>query len=473
MEDKKPGKVYLVGCGPGAPDLLTLRAVKTLRKADVVFYDRLVNPSVLKYAARAKKVYNGKRDGESWKQERVNKSLYWEAKSGKTVVRLKNGDPFIFGRGGEELQFLQERGIEVEVIPGLSSAISVPVLAKIPLTQRGISSSLTILTGHRAEGEKNRWKNLGDTAVVLMAVENLEAVIQQIKQTGKKSFTPCALISSGGTEDERLAVSNLKRITDFSKRLDMKAPAVLVVGEVVNSLLSFKGREVVAFRARDEVKRTEKLINRAGGIPKVFEIVEIMPAENELRRAASKKWDTLVFMSASGVRSAAKFFDFGKYRLVAVGGTTRRELRRHVNRRVFVPRVQNTDGVRELLRGKNWGRILAFRSPLAEEKLEGATNIVAYHVKPKNRDQTIKAYIRAKSDFTLLTSSGLLRYLLESASRLGLKGEFVDRVNQSFVISLGKWITDAALRSGIRVNYEPPEPTLDSFFGRSIINSPI
>ena len=467
MAVKKLGKVYLVGCGPGAPDLLTIRAIKAIKRADTVLYDRLIDSSVLKHAKHARTIYSGKSRGEAWKQELVNQFLYSAAKSGKTVVHLKNGDPFIFGRGGEELRFLQERGIEVEVVPGLSSAIAVPALAKIPLTQRGISSSLTILTGHQAKGERQRWRNLGDTVVVLMAVGNLEDVVQQLKSAGKKGAMPCALISNGSAREEILAVSRLDAIVDLSGRLGMKAPAVLVVGKVVNNLLNVKGKKVAAFRARDEVERTRKMIKRAGGVPAVFELAETVPADENLSLAATRKWDTLIFMSAAGVRSAAGYFDFSKHRLVAVGGTTWNELRRHVDRRVFVPREQNLDGVRELLRGKDWGRKLAFRSPLAEEKLDGATNLVAYQIRLKNLEKAVRDYIRTKSDFTLLTSSGLLKFLLREAAKIGLKEEFVGAVNRSFVVSLGKSITDSALRNGIRVNLEPEEPTLDSFFSSS------
>lgn len=456
------GKVYLVGCGPGSPDLLTLSAVKVLKKADVVLYDRLIDYEVLKYAKKAKKICCGKRPGEPLKQEWINKMLYSQARKNKVVVRLKNGDPMIFGRGGEELQFLLERGIDVEMIPGLSSATSVPALAKIPLTQRGISSSLTILTGHRAAGKKQKWRCLGDTTVVLMAVENLESIVRQLIRVGKSGTMPCALISEGSTLNERLIVSQLDKIADVAKRLNIKPPAVLVVGEVVGSLLDLKGRVVATFRPSAEVKRTEKLIKRAGGISRVYEICDIEPASKSLGRAASKQWDTLIFMSASGVRSAARFFNLKKFRLVAVGGTTKKELERFGCKRVLVPHTQNLDGVRKLLKGKKWGRILAFRSPLAKEKLKGAVNIVAYQIKLKNLDQAIKSYIRTKNDFTLLTSSGMLGHLLKAAGNLGLRREFVRKMNGTFVISLGENTTERALRFGITVNYELEHPTLES-----------
>lgn len=462
------GKVYLVGCGPGAADLLTLRAVETLENADVILYDRLVDERVLDHAKNAKKIPCGKKPGEPLKQGWINRRLYSEARKGKVVVRLKNGDPMVFGRGGEELQFLLERGVDVEVVPGLSSAISVPALAKIPLTQRGVSSSLTILTGHRAEGKKLALPGLGDTVVVLMAVKNLETVVRQLVRSGKSGSTPCALISDGATEKERVVVSTLGRLCDISKRLGIGAPAVLVVGKMANSLLDFKGRTVTTFRAKDEIKRTELLIKRACGIPNVFEICEIAPAKDALKIAAERKWDTLVFTSASGVRSAAGFFNLKRYRLIAIGETTCAELKRRGCRGVLVPPIQNLDGVGALLKKKDFGRVLAFRSPLAEEKLEGATNIVAYRVIPKNLPNAVRSYINTKSDFTLLTSSGLLELLLKTARRLGLEKNFVKKINLSFVISLGGSLTNHAVKNKIKVNYEPEQPNIDSLFKEAL-----
>ncbi len=299
-----------------------------------------------------------------------------------------------------------------------------------------------------------------------MAVENLDVIVRKLLRAGKNPSTPCALISHGSTEDERLAVSTLGNITEFSNRMRLEPPAVLIVGDVVNSLLDFRGKHVTTFRARDEVVRTEKLVKGAGGLPEVFEICEISPAEKNLIAASKRKWDTLVFMSASGVRSAVKFFDFKKYNLIAVGGTTRKELGKHVRKRVWVPEVQNIRGVGKLLRRKKWGRVLAFRSPLAEEKLAGATNIVAYRVKPKNLSSAVRRYLKTKSDFTLLTSTGLLDFVLNASDKMGLRKKFVEKTNDSFVISLGSSTTARALAAGIRVNHEPENPTIDSLLIR-------
>jgi uroporphyrinogen III methyltransferase/synthase len=453
-----------VGCGPGALDLLTLRAIEVLKKADVVFYDRLVDQRVLRYAKKAKKVYCGKRGSEAWKQARVNERLYREARGGKAVVRLKNGDPFVFGRGGEELQHLRERGIEVEVVPGLSSALALPGLAKIPLTQRDLSSSLSIVSGRGAGGKKPHWSGLGDTVIVLMALENLDWVVHRLVLGGKTGKTPCVLISRGAMAGERMFVSALNKIAGAARRLGFKPPAVLVVGKVVSTLLDVKGQRVAVFRASDEVKRTERLIKRAGGTPNVFEICDIEPADGPLQRAAKQKWDALVFTSANGVRWAVRFFDLKNHATVAVGDRTKRELEHFGCKHVLVPKEQDVKGVEKLLKRRKWRRVLALRSPLAKDKLANAVNIPAYHIKFKNLKRTISNYTKTKDDFTLLTSAGLLEYLLKAADKFGLKRELVRKMNRTFVISLGTGITECALRNGIEVNHEPKRPTLDLLF---------
>jgi uroporphyrinogen III methyltransferase/synthase len=455
-----------VGCGPGALDLLTLRAIEVLKKADVVFYDRLVDQRVLKYAKKAKKVYCGKRGGEAWKQAHINERLFRGAREGKTVVHLKNGDPFVFGRGGEELQYLHGRGIEVEAVPGLSSALALSGLAKIPLTRRDLSSSLTIVSGRGAGGKKPRWSGLGDTVIVLMALENLDWVVHRLISGGKNRKTPCALISRGAMAGERMFVSTLDKIADSAGRLEFKPPAVLVVGKVVDTLLDFRGRRVAAFRPSDEMKRTEGLIERVGGIPSVFEICDIEPADDPLKRAAEQKWDALVFTSTNGVRSAVRFFDLKKHVTVAVGDRTKRELERFGCKHVLVPKKQNIKGVKELLMKRKWRRVLAFRSPLAKDKLANAVNLPAYRIKFKNLNQIVSNYTKTRDDFTLLTSAGLLEHLLKAAGKLGLRRELVRKMNRTFVISLGEDITECALRNDIEVNHEPDRPTLDSLFGK-------
>jgi uroporphyrin-III C-methyltransferase len=233
------GKVYLVGAGPGAPDLLTVRGLELIRSADVIVYDRLVSPALLEEApADAQRIFAGKSAGyHSLPQEEINCLLIQYARTGRNVVRLKGGDPFVFGRGGEEAQALAKAGVPFEVVPGVSSAIAVPACAGIPLTHRNLSSSFAVITGHEAckEGTKVDWSRLAtgiDTLVILMGLTNLPRIVAELIKHGRAPETPAAVISSGTTEKQRVATGTLSDIS--TKTTAMSPPAVIVIGEVVS-----------------------------------------------------------------------------------------------------------------------------------------------------------------------------------------------------------------------------------------------
>jgi uroporphyrin-III C-methyltransferase len=233
------GKVYLVGAGPGDPKLLTLRAVELLRKADVVIYDRLVGESILKLAPKtARKIYVGKRSGKhEVAQDKINDLLVSTALEAKTVVRLKGGDPFLFGRGGEEAETLAERHIAFEVVPGVTSAIAAPTYAGIPLTHRDYASSVAIVTGHRAgdSGKPVNWGKLAnavDTIVILMGIESLEAIVSKLIEGGLSPNKPVAIIEQGTTRKQKTVMGTLSTITKEAEERNVKPPAVVVIGEV-------------------------------------------------------------------------------------------------------------------------------------------------------------------------------------------------------------------------------------------------
>lgn len=469
------GKVYLVGCGPGAPDLLTKRAIDILKKADTVLYDRLIEDKVLEYTKQAEKINVGKRPGETVKQAKINRLLYSKVREGKVVARLKNGNPVIFARGGEELKFLRERGVDVEIVPGLSSATSLPPLAGIPLTQRGISSSLSILTGVGARGKEPGWDKVGDTAVLLMVVKNLSKIVEKLYAAGKDRETQCALISSGSTCEERLIVAPLYKIAEMAEVIGIKPPSILVVGEVVNQLLDIKGRTLAFFRLGEDVERTESLVKRAGGIPKIYEIGQVVTSGNfELKEALREDWDRLVFMSSHGVRSAAEIVDLARYKAIAIGNRTKSLLEKFGCQKIEVPTIQNSKGIQKLLK-KTDGKNLALRSSLAEERLKGAENVVAYSIKPTNLSIVCEEYLAEKPDFTILTSSGFLKLLIKSAQHSGKESRFKEALDQSFVISVGRKTTEQAQSLGIHINYEMVTPNIKSFllgFARERNRSP-
>ncbi|MBM4296854.1 MAG: uroporphyrinogen-III C-methyltransferase, partial [Deltaproteobacteria bacterium] len=232
------GKVYLVGAGPGDPGLMTVRGWQLLRDAQVVVYDRLVNPALLHQASpEATKIFVGKQAGRhSIAQSEINEVLVNYALQGYQVVRLKGGDPFVFGRGGEEAEALVNAGIRFEIVPGVSSSVAVPAYAGIPLTHRKFASSFAVVTGHEAVKSKSAvdWAKLAtavDTLVILMGLHNLAAIVAQLTAHGRAPQTPVAVIQQGTTADQRMVIGTLADIAGRSAAL--KAPALIVVGEVV------------------------------------------------------------------------------------------------------------------------------------------------------------------------------------------------------------------------------------------------
>ncbi len=233
------GKVYIVGAGPGHPELLTIKAAKLIKTGDVIIYDRLIQEEVLALARpSAERIYMGKPLGRhESRQEEIHELLVRKAREGKTVIRLKGGDPFLFGRGGEEAEYLAERGIRFEVIPGVCSAISAPLSAGIAVTHRDMASAVAIVTGHNADGAEQRldWEALAriDTLVVLMGVHNAAKVAAQLMACGRSGETPAAMIQMAYWYDERVVTGTLRDIADRVQQAGIKPPATLVIGEVV------------------------------------------------------------------------------------------------------------------------------------------------------------------------------------------------------------------------------------------------
>jgi len=241
------GKVYIVGAGPGDPELLTLKALRLIKSADVILYDRLINQEILLFAKPdCELVYVGKEDGKhTIEQEKINELLLKYAHTREVVVRLKGGDPFIFGRGGEEALFLAEHGIEFEVVPGVSSFYSVPAYAGIPITFRGISSSFAVITGHedpRKERSSIDWKSLKgiNTLIVLMGVSRRKEIARRLIEIGRDPKEPVAFIENGTTERQRVILTDLYELS--TNPPEVNPPAIMVVGSVVRlreKLVSF------------------------------------------------------------------------------------------------------------------------------------------------------------------------------------------------------------------------------------------
>lgn len=240
--DGKVGKVFIVGGGPGDPELVTVKAVRCLREASVILYDRLVNPALLDYAAPgAERIYCGKAPGaHAMPQQHIHETLVRYALAGHTVVRLKGGDPFVFGRGGEEALALAAQGIPFEIVPGVTSALGAAAAAGIPLTHRGYAASFACVTGSRCHGDSGdspvRWDLLArsvDTLAIYMGVSELPAIRQALLTHGKAPTTPVALIENSTTARQRVMTGTLDTIHNLARHMKLDNPALIIIGEVV------------------------------------------------------------------------------------------------------------------------------------------------------------------------------------------------------------------------------------------------
>lgn len=333
------GKVYLVGAGPGDPGLLTLKAAKAIAAADVIVYDRLIHPAVLRHAREdAELIYAGKTpQRHTLKQEEINTLLVSRGREGKVVARVKGGDPFVFGRGGEEAEALAAAGVPFEVIPGITSAIAVPAYAGIPVTHRDCASSLAIVTGHEDPAKEESsldWQALArgvDTLVFLMGVGNLAQIAERLIANGRPGSTPAAVIEWGTRPEQHTVTAPLEAIARAAEEDAVKPPAILVVGEVVRlreklrwfDIRPLSGRHVVVTRSREQASELTEALEALGAGVIEFPVISCRPLEDgpsleRLDRAIEEleTYDWVVFTSVNGVRF---FLD----RIFRLGGDVR------------------------------------------------------------------------------------------------------------------------------------------------------
>jgi uroporphyrin-III C-methyltransferase len=236
------GKVFICGAGPGDPDLLTLKSMKLLKTCNVVLYDRLVGNDIVKLIPNtSRKIYVGREEGDPLShQNNTNEIMVRFAKKGEKVLRLKGGDPFIFGRGGEEAEFLREHNIQYEIVPGITSPIASAIYSGVPLTHRQLSSSIAIVTGQEAsvkEQASMHWEKLVDavdTIIILMGVRQLRRISTRLIEAGMSKDTDVAIIENGATSKQRVVTGTLENITNLSKKAKIKPPAIIIIGRVVS-----------------------------------------------------------------------------------------------------------------------------------------------------------------------------------------------------------------------------------------------
>jgi len=378
------GRVYLVGAGPGDPGLFTLKGVECLGRAEVVVYDYLAGKPLLGYAApEAELIYVGKKGGDhTMGQEEINRLLVDKGRAGKVVVRLKGGDSFIFGRGGEEALALREAGVPFEVVPGISSAYAVPAYAGIPVTHRGITTEVAFITGHEDPSKDQstiQWDRIATgvgTLVFLMGVRNLPYIVEKLVANGRPADTPVALIRWGTTPRQETLTGTLENIAAQVEESGFRAPAITVVGEVVGlreQLRWFEdrplfGQRVVVTRSRSQASDLSAALARAGAQPVEFPTIRVEPpadgyaaldeAVARLRGSDVPYYDWLLFTSVNGVEHffsrvdlAGDVRDLRGGRLGAIGPATAAALERRGLRLDFVPAEYRAEAVIEGLLG--------------------------------------------------------------------------------------------------------------------------
>jgi uroporphyrinogen III methyltransferase/synthase len=322
MTRGKKGIVFLVGAGPGDPGLLTVKAKACLEKADVVIYDYLANEAFLAHAdEKTELIYVGKKGGDhTLSQEEINRLIVDKAKQGLTVVRLKGGDPFIFGRGGEEAEELVKADVPFEIVPGITSAIAVPAYAGIPLTHRDYTSTVAFITGHEdpeKETSSIAWDKLATgvgTLVFLMGVGNLKQIAEGLMKYGRSPDTPVALIHRGTVPEQKTVVGRLQDIAERAQKQGLKPPAIIVVGDIValrEELNWFEnkplfGKRIVVTRAREQASGFLAHLTDLGAVCIEFPTIQVVPPKSwdALDRAVMRleRYQWLLFTSVNGVK---------------------------------------------------------------------------------------------------------------------------------------------------------------------------
>ena len=492
----KPGKVYLVGAGPGDPGLVTRRALECLARAEVVVYDRLLNEGLLDTApVAAERIYAGKAASDhALPQQEINQLLVRKAREGKTVVRLKGGDPFVFGRGGEEAGTLREHGIPFEIVPGITSAIAVPAYAGIPVTHRGVASSFAVITGHEDPTKSDtsiRWDKIStatDTLVFLMGMENLAEIAGKLRRHGRPLHTPVAVIRNGTHPDQQTVTGTLDDIVKKVKAAAIGPPAIIVVGEVVGLRERLRwfdnrpltGKRVLVTRARHQASALSELLAERGAIPVELPAIDIQPVEDStaLDRALSDlpHYQWVVFASVNAVEAFfARLRRLGwdaralhAARVAAIGPATAQALQEKGITPDYTPADYSTEGILAGLKGTPLAgaRVLLPRTDIADATLaEGLARLgaVVHEVKVYRTVPATAAIARAKDllqageiDVVTFASSSTVTNLVTAYG-----GDV--KLNGTLVACIGPKTAETAVKAGLRVDITPAEYTIPAF----------
>jgi uroporphyrinogen III methyltransferase/synthase len=504
MKEKK-GIVYLVGAGPGDIGLLTVKGMRCLQKAEVVIYDFHLNAQILNYIDHnAEFIYAGKRGGHhTMTQDEINAAILEKAREGKIVCRLKGGDPFVFGRGGEEAQVLANEGIAFEVVPGVSSSVAAPAYAGIPLTHRLYSSSFAVIPGYEdttKEESSIDWAKLSTgvgTLVFLMAVKNIELLTKKLIENGRSPETPVAVIRWGTRPDQKTLVSTLRDIAKLVREKDIRPPAVTIVGDVVNlrnELNWYEKKPMFGHRVlitREHSGGFEAL-EELGAEVIQFPTIEIAPPEkwDELDRAIDtiESYDWLIFTSSNGVKYFfGRLFEKGRdirelkgLKICAIGDKTAASIGKFGIRVDLIPESFNAEGLVEAFikevksesavnasEGLKGTRFLLPRAEVAREifpdkvrELGGLIDVpVAYRaVKPDMHGKRLRRFLKeGRITIATFTSAATFNNFREI-----LKEEADELLESVAIAVIGPVTARAVEKAGLKVQIMPKESTVEA-----------
>ena len=489
------GKVYLVGAGPGDPGLLTLKGKDLLQQAEVVIYDYLANEEFLQFAPTgAEKIYVGKKGGDhTLSQEEIN-ALLVEKGRVKQVVRLKGGDPFIFGRGGEEAEALIDEGIDFEVVPGVTAAVAVPAYAGIPLSHRDYTASMAFVTGHERDDKdesKINWEKLSEavgTLVFFMGVKNLPEICRQLVAHGRSEETPVAVVRWGTTPAQETVVGTLQTIVEQVKQARLKPPAIVVVGGVVQLREKLNwyeskplfGRRIVVTRAREQASEFKSKLALLGAACIEFPTIEIQPPpsweplDNAIRNLPDYNW--VIFTSVNGVkffmqRLAAAALDVRELkgiRLGAIGPKTAEALGQFGLRPDLVPGEYRAESILEELKGEDLAgqRFLMPRAMVAREVLPDTLSKWGAKVDVVPAYQTVLPAEKSSHVLDLLQKRAIDCISFTSSSTVGNffslfdKSELLPLLEPVTIASIGPITTETAEKFGVKVSIMPSDYTI-------------
>ncbi len=477
------GKVYLVGAGPGDPGLITVRGLDVLRSADVIFYDHLAPVSLLADArTEAERIYVGKKRADHHRtQDEINALIIERAQAGATVVRLKGGDPFIFGRGGEEGEALYAAGVRFEVVPGVSSATGAAAYAGIPLTHRSKTSAITFVTGHDVDGID--WTKIGhaETLVIFMGLTTFGEIGKKLIAGGRPADTPAAAIRWGTRPDQQTIVGTISDLPERVAEADLKPPALVIVGEVVSlreeldwfERLPLFGQRVVLTRAEEQSAESAEQLRRLGADVVVAPTIEIQEPSSwdpiDAAIDALETYDWLIFTSRNGVDrflnrldSSARDLRAIRGRLAAIGSATAEALAEARLKVDCVPTEFVAESLLEALDDDLTGKkVLIARAEVAREVLpeelrrRGAQVDVAPAYRTVVPDGShLREVLAAKSpDWITFTSSSTVRHFVEMVG--------VDTLRDIRIASIGPITSQTIREYGLEPTVEASPHTMD------------